>query len=716
MQTVHAYGLPIAKRILAIAVTALALAAVSLEALAERFNPGCGLPFRGIAQERPIDRNCAASGSAKLAGLRLQDKLKNNFCASGPPIGLDFDDFVHLQREVEKKQVQFGSETTLMTDRSVLKRIGGRYRIPGEGSLVKLAGVIAAKHYSAWAEAESVNCRLQGAENADIQVSVVPHNGDDLCQSVLVEISPHMRPPQWVQLFDLKTQSPVRFTGQLFFDASHKTCRSQVLGELPRISLWEIHPVYEIDICKHDMIEQCDVNDDGVWTPLDQWRNTSFAAVKLAFNDQDSRARVGQPFSLKVLLQGAASEPSSRSTETTVAITIISNSGKAEVRLLRIPAGQSSATLTFEPREAGFVRIEARSPVLRGADAVVNVLRPTSLLRPSVESGHFQPAAYSPVQAKSRTRIHIEVPGNGQVARIRIFSSPARELMANGSDAATISALVDGDVAHQDIAIQIHSTLGSLEPCDSQEHALSGVCPDTVLVIPKGASSSFVELQSNHMGDARISYVPTRKDIIIEDAPAVIQFGPPITRIAVTASPPRISLVDNSNILVQLTDDKGKIYVPARARRVTLSIQQGEGRLDSRSEIVIAPPNTNAVTSFTPGFWLGAVDLEVTADELSSTHLRLYVTPPIWLLLISVAGGLAGGMIAYQQNRQDASIWRIPIGALTGFIFYWAFIFGLFSSKSAVINPMSDFALSVVGGWVGTNVFTLLLKQFGIAT
>jgi hypothetical protein len=33
-----------------------------------------------------------------------------------------------------------------------------------------------------------------------------------------------------------------------------------------------------------------------------------------------------------------------------------------------------------------------------------------------------------------------------------------------------------------------------------------------------------------------------------------------------------------------------------------------------------------------------------------------------------------------------------------------------FSSKSAVINPMSDFALSVVGGWVGTNVFTLLLK------
>jgi len=51
-----------------------------------------------------------------------------------------------------------------------------------------------------------------------------------------------------------------------------------------------------------------------------------------------------------------------------------------------------------------------------------------------------------------------------------------------------------------------------------------------------------------------------------------------------------------------------------------------------------------------------------------------------------------------------------PIGALTGFIFYWAFILGLFSSKSAVINPMSDFALSVVGGWVGTNVFTLLLK------
>src|SRR5205809_33269 len=75
MHTVRAYGLPIAKRILVIAVTQLVLDAVTLEALAERFKPGCCLPFRDIAQERPIDLKCAASVSATLAGLRIQDKL-----------------------------------------------------------------------------------------------------------------------------------------------------------------------------------------------------------------------------------------------------------------------------------------------------------------------------------------------------------------------------------------------------------------------------------------------------------------------------------------------------------------------------------------------------------------------------------------------------------------------------------------------------------------
>jgi hypothetical protein len=33
----------------------------------------------------------------------------------------------------------------------------------------------------------------------------------------------------------------------------------------------EIHPVYAIDVCKFASKTKCDVNDESVWTPLDQW-------------------------------------------------------------------------------------------------------------------------------------------------------------------------------------------------------------------------------------------------------------------------------------------------------------------------------------------------------------------------------------------------------------------------------------------------------------
>jgi hypothetical protein len=33
----------------------------------------------------------------------------------------------------------------------------------------------------------------------------------------------------------------------------------------------EIHPVYAIDVCRFASKTKCDVNDESVCTPLDQW-------------------------------------------------------------------------------------------------------------------------------------------------------------------------------------------------------------------------------------------------------------------------------------------------------------------------------------------------------------------------------------------------------------------------------------------------------------
>src|SRR6266850_5768374 len=77
------------------------------------------------------------------------------------------------------------------------------------------------------------------------------------------EIIPHFRPHAWTMLATLngpnvvtlrqnaRLDRPLRFTGQLMFDASHLPCSNgQPASEAPaRTSSWEVHPVYRIDVC-----------------------------------------------------------------------------------------------------------------------------------------------------------------------------------------------------------------------------------------------------------------------------------------------------------------------------------------------------------------------------------------------------------------------------------------------------------------------------------
>jgi hypothetical protein len=69
----------------------------------------------------------------------------------------------------------------------------------------------------------------------------------------------------------------VRLAGQLFFDASHFPCNGDEPhpGEsLKRASLWEIHPVYSIDVCSTRTRVDCPVGDEAAWVPLDEWLQT----------------------------------------------------------------------------------------------------------------------------------------------------------------------------------------------------------------------------------------------------------------------------------------------------------------------------------------------------------------------------------------------------------------------------------------------------------
>jgi hypothetical protein len=231
----------------------------------------CTLPFDPIKQIHAIDSSCGAIGTASTDPQAAQNTAKNNFCAPGPAVNLNFSNFAQLQQAAQDAGVPFGSSFHLPPDRSVLQNI---LTLPnqttvGEGSVVRLAAFIIDAHYSNVRNGESVNCQTPGNENNDIHIVLGQNsNQDDPCTSVTAEISPHFRPDVWnTDNLNQNNAHLFRFTGQLFFDAAHKPCVGGTGPNPQRVAIWEIHPVYAVDICI-DPNNACTVDNDQNWQAL----------------------------------------------------------------------------------------------------------------------------------------------------------------------------------------------------------------------------------------------------------------------------------------------------------------------------------------------------------------------------------------------------------------------------------------------------------------
>jgi hypothetical protein len=262
------------------------------------------VPFPVLTRSRPIDGLCGIAGDQVGGQKAIQNALKNNLCRGldSAITTLQLGDFIALQRAVEQRGIKFGragGHEFFPDDRAALANlIAINARMVGEGSYVEFAGYMDDPHYADVDEGESVNCKLPGKEMNDIHINLVqeptpkiPGRNDParpfaiaerqraLCrQNVVAEIIPHYRPAQWEERrlqVVANLRIPVRVAGQLFFDASHFACDGEEAhrGEsLRRASIWEIHPVYSIDVCRAGTLEACPADDDGMWIPLERWR------------------------------------------------------------------------------------------------------------------------------------------------------------------------------------------------------------------------------------------------------------------------------------------------------------------------------------------------------------------------------------------------------------------------------------------------------------
>lgn len=234
----------------------------------------CPHPQYPSPSPAPIDStSCGSAGSG--GAETTQNEAKNNFCASGSARPMTISQMVALQEQVQKdKTIPFGNPdkhplTTThgpATDRAALVALG-------EGSEVVLNGFVKIARQEG---AESVNCGKNvpnQPEYHDIHISIVESSSQKECSGVVVEMVPHHRPTSWSS--DLVNQVasaklPVRITGQLMFDSSHTPCVKgrAVSGDPARASLWEVHPIYNFEVCT-----QSDCSSGSGWVSLEAWKN-----------------------------------------------------------------------------------------------------------------------------------------------------------------------------------------------------------------------------------------------------------------------------------------------------------------------------------------------------------------------------------------------------------------------------------------------------------
>ena len=268
----------------------LMLAPCNNSARAQGFETGCDqLPSQigKLQRKHPIDAACkrVEGGSP---GSRLQNAAKNNFCATNTPVPITRDTLLRLQEKIDESGLVFGGQN-LPTSRDRLKNLtindNGQQRTLGEGDAFIIVGFINDARHSNTnvvrlgtrkckvTGGEGVNCNRLGCENNDIHIDLADTAGAEECDGFTAEISPHLRPTIWDKITSDSYKGefkrfPVRITGQLFFDASHKPCKNGRGSNPKRSSSWEVHPVYAIDVCRFADTTKCRVDNESAWVPF----------------------------------------------------------------------------------------------------------------------------------------------------------------------------------------------------------------------------------------------------------------------------------------------------------------------------------------------------------------------------------------------------------------------------------------------------------------
>jgi hypothetical protein len=232
------------------------LTSIALESSAQP----CAQSLNACTTNKPT--GCAAPGTPH----GLVNQLKRTIPAEGPATTLTFDTFSQLQ-SAAVELVDEGVDIS-PADRDMIKSIQTTEGTVGEGSRVRLVAFLSdgMPHPNT---GESVNCNLKNEPNNDLHIPVAETKNGSEFEGIVVEMIPQDRPAKWTSKTVEKLRGKVLLIeGGLFYDNLHfvnSDANNPIAGQPRRFSLWEIHPITSVKVCKRAAVSQCDPDRAPDW-------------------------------------------------------------------------------------------------------------------------------------------------------------------------------------------------------------------------------------------------------------------------------------------------------------------------------------------------------------------------------------------------------------------------------------------------------------------
>jgi hypothetical protein len=231
--------------------------------------------------------------------------------------------------------------------------------------------------------------------------------------------------------------------------------------------------------------------------------------------------------------------------------------------------------------------------------------------------------------------------------------------------------------------------------------------------IEKDATLGTISLTSDQPGEVSVQFKGSAPNIGLRCQQILsLTFNKPVTDFEFSVSPARIPFIDEAYLIIKLMNN-GKPVEPDRDYSVSFSLDSDIGKL-TRDTITIKAGQFEGRTTFIP-VKKGEVNITASMPSFLSQSKPLIVDTPVLLLALSAIGGLVGGLIAFWVHDRS-KWWRVVVGLVTGFVLYWACIFISLASlpRGVVLNILTALVLPILGGWMGTEVFNLVLKKMGL--